>query len=199
MGDIDADPETHRALTEFAADEQRTVTRVAARAISMAYERQKRAIALARVRQLRTPPPRELVDASPVGTVHLDDETHAMVSFAAEVSGLSESEILASAVRRYAELRGHDADPWSPVDVYAQYDGQRVEGQYLPATRRLTVTTGPITGAAFSSPSAAARAVVNALKPDRADTPTNGWKFWRLVDTNERLDVLRQRAPKTSR
>lgn len=134
-----------------------------------------------------------------MGTVRLDSETHAMVRFAAEVSGLSESDVLARAVRRYAEHRGADADPWTPVDVYAEYEGERVEGQYLPATRRLTVTTGPLAGAAFSSPSAAARAVAAAIKPSRADSPMNGWKLWRLTGSDERLDVLRQEPPTSSR
>jgi hypothetical protein len=130
-----------------------------------------------------------------MGTVELDEETHSMVRFAARVFGVSEAEVIARFVAEYA---GRDAtanrpehDPWHPVAVYGDYDGRHVEGLYLPATKRLTVTGDPLPGARFKSPSGAARAVVTALKPERSAAQTNGWRFWRLADTDERLEVLR--------
>ncbi|HEX8001785.1 MAG TPA: hypothetical protein VF519_03730 [Mycobacteriales bacterium] len=107
---------------------------------------------------------------------------------------VSEAEVVARAVQAYA--REHPPaerpglDPWEPVAVYAQYAEHRVEGLYLPATRRLTVTSGPVAGTRYKTPSGAARAVVAAFNPSRAST-TNGWRFWRVVDTDERLEVLR--------
>lgn len=130
-----------------------------------------------------------------MGTVELDERTHALVRFAARLFGVSESEVVARAVQAYARERPPadrpERDPWEPVPVYAVYEGRRFEGAYLPATRRLTVTSKPFSGARFKSPSGAARAVVATVNPDREATQTNGWNFWRLVETDERLDVLR--------
>lgn len=130
-----------------------------------------------------------------MGTIELDERTHAVVRFAARVFDVSEAEVVARAVEAYArDHSGPDRpprDPWEPVSVYGIYEGRRFDGAYLPATRRLTVTSEPFSGARFKSPSGAARAVVATVNPEREGTPTNGWIFWRLVETDERLDVLR--------
>ena len=130
-----------------------------------------------------------------VGSINLDEPTHALVRFAARLFGVSEAEVVGRAVREYA--REAEAtprpgrEPWTPVPVYGEYDGRRVEGKYLPATRRLTLTSEPLAGTAYKSPSGAARAVVAALNPARSAAQTNGWRFWHLAETGERLEVLR--------
>ena len=130
-----------------------------------------------------------------MATIVLDDETHALVRFAARLFGVSESEVVARAVRAFSEDHSGSAAPgrdrWTPVDLYADYGGQRIEARFVAATKRLTVTSGATAGTTFTTPSAAARAVVGALNPARAETPVNGWRFWRLAETHERLDVLR--------
>lgn len=128
-------------------------------------------------------------------TIELDDETYRMVRFAARLLGVSDSDVVARAVRAFSD--GADPpptapDPWEPVPLYGEYEGQRVEAEYVRATRRLAVTSGPVAGQTFSTPSAAATAVIAALKPDRAYAQTNGWKFWRIAATHQRLETLRQ-------
>ncbi len=130
-----------------------------------------------------------------MATIELDDETYRMVRFAARLLGVSESEVVARAVRAFSgddDAGGVAADPWEPVPLYGEYEGQRVEAEYVRATRRLAVTSGPIAGQTFSTPSAAATAVIAALKPGRSAAQTNGWKFWRIAATHQRLDTLRQ-------
>lgn len=206
MAAITLDEATRSVLDAHAEADGLTVAEAAARAIMrvawgprLPLGRRERAIdayvaLISQARQtgvVRRATGREPDDRD-VAAIDLDEETFAMVRFAAEVSGLTPAEVVARAVRRYSEVRGEEsADPWHPVDVHAEYEGHRVEGKYLPATRRLTVVTPPLAGAAFRSPSAAARAVVTAFKPSRANSPTNGWKFWRISETNERLDALR--------
>jgi hypothetical protein len=130
-----------------------------------------------------------------VGSIELDERTHELVRFAARMFSLSESEIVARAVLSFGEQSPTFArprrDPWQPVELYGEYEGHRVGGLYLPATKRVTVTTPPLAGEKFKSPSGAARAVVAALNPERASTQTNGWRFWHLVETDERLEVMR--------
>lgn len=129
-----------------------------------------------------------------VPSIEVDEPTATLVRFAARVFGVKESEVVARAVRQFSE-GGEEAragqDPWQPVEVYGEYEGRIVTGKYLPATRRLTVTSEPLEGSAYKSPSGAARAVVGALNPGRSATQTNGWRFWHLASTHERLEVLR--------
>lgn len=128
--------------------------------------------------------------------IELDEETHALVRFAAQAFGVSEAEVVSRAVSRLKTdpQPPPEVDPWTPVDIYGEYEGQRVDGKYLLATRRLTVTSGALADRTFTTPSAAAREVIAALNPARGSVPTNGWRFWRLADTHQRLEVLRQRA-----
>lgn len=128
-----------------------------------------------------------------MGRVDLDDETHALVRYGARLLNVTEAEFVARAVRALGDAgeRPPDRDPWEPVDVFAEYEDRRVDGQYVPATKRLTVTSEPLAGTTFRSPSAAARGVVGALNPARVATQTNGWRFWRVAATGQRLSVLR--------
>jgi len=130
-----------------------------------------------------------------VATVDLDDRTHELVRFAARTFGVSEAEVVARAVHAFSErdaaLSRPGRNPWEPVPVYGEYDGHRVEGSYLPATRRLTVTSGDLAGTRFKTASGAARAAASALRADGRAPAMNGWRFWRLVETDERLEVLR--------
>ena len=129
-----------------------------------------------------------------MNAIELDDETAARVRFAARVAGVSESEIVARAVRALTEEADEAAaprDPWDAVEVFAEYADQRVEGTYVPATRRLTVTSGALAGQTFRSPSAAAGAVIAALNPARATTQASGWRFWKVTATHHRLESLR--------
>lgn len=128
-------------------------------------------------------------------TVEVDRRTYELVLFAARMFGVSPSEVVARAVRAFIDAGEATTrpvtDPWTPIAVHGEYEGQRVEGQYVTATRRLIVTTPPLEGESFKSPSGAATAVVAALNPQRARAHTNGWRFWKITDTDERLEVLR--------
>jgi hypothetical protein len=129
------------------------------------------------------------------GTVRLDVATLRLVRFAARMFEVSESEIVARAVKDYT--RDHEThaapprDPWGPVAIYAEYRGQRITGTYLQATKRVVVTSQPLADQSFTSATGAARAVVAALNPERAAAQTNGWRFWRVEETGRRLETLR--------
>lgn len=130
-----------------------------------------------------------------MGHIDLDERLHAHVRFAARLFGVSEAEIVARAVREYARaVPAPDrpgAEPWTPVPVFGEYDGRRVEGEFLPANRHLTVTSEPLAGREFTTPSGASRAVIAAINPQRTAAQSNGWRFWHLAATGERLEVLR--------
>lgn len=125
--------------------------------------------------------------------IPVNRDTARMVQFAARMAGVSESAIVERAVQAFTgpDKPKPPPDPWEPVPIYGEYDGHRVEGDFLRATKRLTVRSGALSDQVFTSPSGAARAVVAALNPSRNDTPINGWRFWRLAATHDRLNVLR--------
>jgi len=76
------------------------------------------------------------------------------------------------------------------VLVHVDYQGTHVEGIYDRGDRSLTITSGPDRGRRFASPSAAAIAVVSALNP--AIHPNrNGWSFWTVTATGNRLQSVR--------
>lgn len=125
----------------------------------------------------------------------LDDETYARVRLAARVAGISPDEVVRRALDALIAEEDQAAptarDPWEPIELYAEYEGRRIDAKYLPATRRLTITSEPLAGQTFKTPSGAARAVVAALNPSRGATQTNGWHFWRVAATHDRLAALR--------
>jgi hypothetical protein len=75
------------------------------------------------------------------------------------------------------------------IAVYAVYRRTRVEAQFDPRTEGMTGTTAPIEGKQFSSPSGAARAVVEALNPD-VNSNRSGPRFWRVTATGKELGTI---------
>jgi len=67
------------------------------------------------------------------------------------------------------------------VAVFADCEGHRTHGRFHPGTTRIDITSGPLGGQSFKTPSAAARAVVAHFKPGGKPN-RNGWLFWRLDD-----------------
>jgi hypothetical protein len=127
-----------------------------------------------------------------VHKVAIDDETYQYVAFAARATGMTEAEVLARAVAalREAPLADARSDTWAERPIYGEYRGQRVTALFLPATRRVTVTSEPLAGSDFRSPSAAASAVVAALNDGREMHRVNGMRFWRDVASGVRLEAL---------
>ncbi|OLT09041.1 hypothetical protein BJF78_06365 [Pseudonocardia sp. CNS-139] len=74
----------------------------------------------------------------------------------------------------------------SGVAVYVDYEGRRTQGRYDPRTTRIDITTGPLSGQSFKTPTGAARAVVAHYKPDVSPN-RNGWSFWLLDDGSGRF------------
>lgn len=76
------------------------------------------------------------------------------------------------------------------LPVHALYKGQRVEGAFSPDTLELQVDSAPWSGRRFSSPTAAAQAVVSQYGSDRQSPNTNGRRFWKVTRTGNDLRSL---------
>lgn len=120
-----------------------------------------------------------------MATIEVDENTMRSLEFAAGVAGTSPGRIVAQLVEA-ASTGLSERDRLVPnvstsVAVYVDYRGHRTRGQYDRVTSRVDITSGPLAGKSFKSPTGAARAVVahyNAeVSPNR-----NGWYFWVLDD-----------------
>lgn len=136
-----------------------------------------------------------------VGTVlvEIDETTYAYLKATADRDRMTISELIRLSVVEHLSRRGTvelPDDPWTPLPVHATYLKQRTNGEFIRATGRLTVTTGPLAGQTFANPTAASRAVVQALNPNRRSEHTNGWQFWRVSTSGAPLDSVRRDHPR---
>jgi hypothetical protein len=132
--------------------------------------------------------------SDPEFTIAVPQETYDLLRSAGELLEISDAEVVDRAVTMLLDWgRRPPIDPWRPVSVFFEYGGTRVEGLFLPAMRRLKIESAPLAGRVFATPSAAARAVVKELNPERAQAQGNGWRVWRITETAERIEVLRIR------
>jgi hypothetical protein len=76
------------------------------------------------------------------------------------------------------------------VLIHAVYEGNRIDAIYWPATRRVDVTSGTLTGRSYKSPSGVAIAVVQAYNPS-VHPNRNGWTFWTVTASGEMLQSIR--------
>jgi hypothetical protein len=84
------------------------------------------------------------------------------------------------------------SSPWIPV--HKVFKGKQYQGRFNPSTMELMIETVPWSGQIFSSPTAAAQAVVGRTPSERQTVSTNGRKFWRVTSTGKNLrSVVGQR------
>jgi hypothetical protein len=139
----------------------------------------------------------ELSQRSSVPTIEVNDETYQQLAFAARVFGVDIAEVVARLMVNMAEAT--DASETKPetgeqvvpgeeeVRVHAVYQSRRVTGVFQRSTNQLRVTSEPLANRLFSSPSAAAVAVVEKLNPGREFPHTNGRTFWIVDNTGRTL------------
>ena len=131
-------------------------------------------------------------------SIEIDDDTDRYLSFAAEIAGLSKGQIVAklvtdarSRVRSPLPERGDRGEPQA-VRVYADYAGHRTYASFVPGPGRVEITSGPLAGQVFKTPSQAARAIVGHYKPE-VSPHRNGWSFFVFEETGAPLQILRHR------
>ncbi|PRY02037.1 hypothetical protein [Allonocardiopsis opalescens] len=124
-------------------------------------------------------------------TIEVDEQTYRSLEFAARMSGCTAGEVVARLVASASMPSAKTEEMEHPetasgLPVYADYEGHRTQGRYDPSTSRIDITSGPLTGQSFKSPTGAARAVVTHYKPD-VNPNRNGWTFWVLADGSGKL------------
>lgn len=130
-------------------------------------------------------------------TIEVNEQTYRAIELAGRLTGMSHGAVVERLVARLSEPAQDRATTIQPVpepnsvSVYADYNGQRTMAMFEPLTTRIDIVSGPLSGSRHKTPSAAARAVVAAERPD-VNSNRNGWTFWRVDGTNEPLESRRR-------
>jgi hypothetical protein len=117
----------------------------------------------------------ELLDMSP-------QELGRRLGFSAQMASASPG--------RESVKESEDSSPATLIPVHARYLGKHVEATFESLTGRVKITSGPLGGMTFASPSAAAIAVVESINPQREFSNTNGRTFWTVTATGRSLRSL---------
>lgn len=124
--------------------------------------------------------------------VEVDDDTDGYLEFAANIAGLTKGEVVARLVeqaRAVVSPQPEAAEP-SAVRVHADYAGHRTTALFTPGPGRIEITSGPLAGQVYRTPSEAARRVIKRYKPGVSGS-RNGWSFWVVTGTGAQLQSLR--------
>ncbi|WP_430784545.1 hypothetical protein [Actinoplanes sp. G11-F43] len=122
------------------------------------------------------------------------DETYARLEFAARVFDVDIAEVVARLVDSSSAQMNAPTDDSAPpaaqpdeIGIHVVYQGKRVTAVFYESTRQVRITSGPLNGNTYGSPSAAAIAVVEIANPGRTSPQTNGRLFWTIDSTNKPL------------
>jgi hypothetical protein len=77
------------------------------------------------------------------------------------------------------------------VAIHMMYLKARTEAVFEATSHRVRITSGPLAGQWFGTPSAAAVAVVTEANPTKSPS-RNGWETWRISATGAKLQSLRR-------
>ena len=130
-----------------------------------------------------------------MGHIEVSDETYRDLELLAASWRTTVGEAVARLVDTPSTAstpEGEPADASPLLAVHAVYAGTRTEATFDPRNRVVTITSGPLSGRSFTSPSGARIAVVRLLNPSVSPIG-NGWHFWVITDTGARLRTLRHR------
>ena len=130
-----------------------------------------------------------------MGYIEITDRTYRELLSLAAAWRTSVAGALTKLVDDVAADLDHDTlvDPATEVvtvAVFARHADIRTRGAFNPRSRTITVTSGPLTGRRFATPTGAMCAVI-----EHADCgtrgPGNGWRFWIVTATGDPIHTLR--------
>ncbi|MEV0001270.1 hypothetical protein AB0H28_03145 [Micromonospora sp. NPDC050980] len=130
--------------------------------------------------------------------IDIDEDTDNYLAFAADVAGLTKGQIVARLVREARTRAGArrdeptDGEETPAVKVYADYAGHRTFASFVPGPGRIEITSGPLAGRVYKTPSQAAREIVKHYNPE-VSPHRNGWSFFLISDNSAPLQTLRYR------
>ncbi|OZV79747.1 hypothetical protein CA850_16905 [Micromonospora echinospora] len=127
--------------------------------------------------------------------IDVDEETDSYLAFAAALAGLTKGQVVARLVKQVqgaAALSGGAETEPASVRIYADYAGHRTFGLFVPGPGRIEITSGPLEGETFRTPSEAAREIVKHYNPG-VSPHRNGWGFFFVAANGAPLQSLRHK------
>jgi hypothetical protein len=124
---------------------------------------------------------------------NITDDVHGKVRLLAQAWETDDN----GAIRRLLEAFQRAADEGSEasvseneVEVHVIFEKVRTDALYDRSTRSITITSGPLAGQSFGTPSGAASAVIKEYRPDVSPS-RNGWSFWTISADGRLLQSIR--------
>src|SRR2546421_11218425 len=112
--------------------------------------------------------------------IEVDEQTYLVITVAAQVAGRTPGEVVRRLLtdatdRSSAAGYGEKSPPQDPalahltkeIGIYAFYLRRRIEAVLDPVRETVRITSGPLAGELFDSPSAAGIKLVETLNPNR--------------------------------
>lgn len=124
---------------------------------------------------------------------NIADDVYDKVRLLAQAWGTDDN----GAIRRLLDAFQRSADEGSAagategaVEVHVIFEKVRTDAVYDRSTRSITITSGPLAGKSFGTPSGAASAVIKEYRPDVSPS-RNGWSFWTISADGRLLQSIR--------
>jgi hypothetical protein len=121
------------------------------------------------------------------------DDVYSKVRLLSQAWGVDDSEVIRRLLERFqkpADEKDSADRPETEVPVHVIFEKVRTEAIYDRSIRSITISSGPLTGQAFSTPSGAAAAVIKHYRPDVSPS-RNGWSFWTVTADGNLLQSIR--------
>lgn len=76
------------------------------------------------------------------------------------------------------------------IAIHVEYLAVRTTAVFDRISHEVTITSGPLAGRSFTSPSGAAAALIRSQNPG-VSTERNGWQFWVASETGAPISTIR--------
>ena len=128
--------------------------------------------------------------------IRIGDAAYEKVLLLASAWSVPVGEVVTRLLDEFARRTGGQAVSQSPpqhrgVAIHAIYERVRTDGLYEPGTGNVLITSGPLNGTSFKTPSGAATAIVHSINPTVRPN-RNGWGFFVVSETGGLLQTLRR-------
>jgi hypothetical protein len=122
--------------------------------------------------------------------IQVDARTAEKIEFAASLWRTTPGEVVKRLVESTTPLATEQHHELTLVPVHMLYAGQRFDGLFDATLGSMRITDGALAGTSATSPSAAAKLIVQHVNPEVSPN-RNGWRTWIVTATGKPLESLK--------
>jgi len=127
-------------------------------------------------------------------TIQVSPEAKRTIELAAKLANTTTVVVVDNLLYQAMPQQPAETPESEPDIVYGDYKGHRTTGKLTRETGRVEITSGPLAGQTFGSPSGAARAII-ALHSGNPKATRDGWnQFWRLTSNSQPIQTVRTQS-----